>query len=831
MSYLRALLDWLVRSPWRAFIVLFLLALTIRLSNPSEIPTEAFSPNRERELGAIVFSLEQTGEFADPYLLPTGPTAHIAPVYPYLLSLISRLTGLLSNAGDMKMLLLVLVGSLLVAMLPWFSDRFGLGRQAGFIAGLAWAWNISWPDYGEYLAGFVIGLLLVAFLHRWTGYRITWQASLLLGLGVGVALHLQPAILTVVLGCLAFELCWGRRRLQRTYLGVLILAALLACLPWAWRNYKTFDTLVFIRSNFGLELRMGNSPGALATFEEMDVQGHYLHPRVDINEARKMQDLGEIEYMRGAQRDALTWIVSHPAEFLWLTLQRIANVWIGPIHRPLGIPPVLGLTILAILGLWRSFRAISIPQRAALIIPLVTYPFTYYFFAYMPRYRQPIDWILVVLAGAAVWSWLAPKPETRRTMPDDFPDGQPAPPRGRFLWFMLGSLGIALIVFAFAAFTWRNIPAFQAAIDTCSSPFCDFTTFYYPMGTTVLLSGTLLKGFMYSPFIAILLAIFTPLAINTSILLWGILQACCIVLYLLLFRWHVPADLRFQLLFVLIALTSFPLWHNLSWGQVGVITTVSILGMLALLERNRRLSAAALLSFAAGFKFFPLIFLAPFAFRRNYRFLLLTALVCVVCFVVVPGLMLGPTHTLSFYQSLLASFRLSEWVVSNYNSQYFPHVLLRLSELLGFSARPYLPLLSVFSFSIAALNLLLVYHIQRVRLPLADLWSVHLLFLSIPFFLKTSWPVDLVYLSFAQVFLVWQLMEADTTQSGAGRKRLSTGVMLALVVVSIGLSNIITFDLIGNYERYGFLGFIFWADLLCLIASYLLILRSKPVSD
>jgi hypothetical protein len=64
--------------------------------------------------------------------------------------------------------------------------------------------------------------------------------------------------------------------------------------------------------------------------------------------------------------------------------------------------------------------------------------------------------------------------------------------------------------------------------------------------------------------------------------------------------------LRFQQLFVLITLTSFPLWYNLSWGQVGVITTVAILGMLAMLERGRRLSAAALVGFSASFKFFPL---------------------------------------------------------------------------------------------------------------------------------------------------------------------------------------------------------------------------------
>jgi hypothetical protein len=51
--------------------------------------------------------------------------------------------------------------------------------------------------------------------------------------------------------------------------------------------------------------------------------------------------------------------------------------------------------------------------------------------------------------------------------------------------------------------------------------------------------------------------------------------------------------------------------------------------------------------------------------------------------------------------------------------------------------RPYLPLFSIFSFSITALSLVLVYLVQRTRLPHAHLWSVHLLFLSIPFFLKT----------------------------------------------------------------------------------------------
>ncbi|MGW8225628.1 MAG: glycosyltransferase family 87 protein [Anaerolineales bacterium] len=400
----------------------------------------------------------------------------------------------------------------------------------------------------------------------------------------------------------------------------------------------------------------------------------------------------------------------------------------------------------------------------------------------------------------------------------------PASSQGRALWFALGSLGIALLVLVFIAFTWRTVAGFQAAIDTCARLFCDFTTFYYPMGEAALTSGMPVEGFMYSPFIALLLALFSPLAIKTSELLWGFLQVGSVVLYLLLFRWLLPARLRFQLLFVIIALTSFPLWHNLSWGQVGIITTVAILGMLVLYERGRHLSASALVGLAASFKFFPLIFLAPFAFRRDFRFLLLATLACVTFFIILPGVLMGPGDTLGFYRGLLESYLDSGWVVRNYNSQYFPHVLLRISGWLGFAAHPYLPLFGIFSISLTALSLVLVYLVQRASLSHANLWSVHLLFLSIPFFLKTSWPVDLVYISFAQAYLVWQLMEAEPSQQGIRRKHLLTVVILTLLVISIGLSNIVTFNLISNYRVYGLLGYIFWADLLCLIASYILLL-------
>jgi hypothetical protein len=73
---------------------------------------------------------------------------------------------------------------------------------------------------------------------------------------------------------------------------------------------------------------------------------------------------------------------------------------------------VTGLTILALFGALRSLPAMSVPQRVALVIPLICYPLAYYIVIYMPRYRIPLDWILLLLAGAAVWHWLEGRQRT-----------------------------------------------------------------------------------------------------------------------------------------------------------------------------------------------------------------------------------------------------------------------------------------------------------------------------------------------------------------------------------------------------------------------------------
>jgi 4-amino-4-deoxy-L-arabinose transferase-like glycosyltransferase len=416
----------MVRSPWPSFIVILLLSFAIRVNQLNQFNRRYLLPTAERELGAIAISLMKTGEFADPYIIPTGPTAHLPPIPPLKDSLIYRALGLTYRAGYVRAISIILTTSVLYAMLPWFSERLGTGRAAGVIGGLVGAisglaggiWDML-PGHGEYLTGLILGLVLVAFLRRWREGSAGWRGSLLLGLAIGAAFHVQPALLPVILGCMLFELWWLKNPRQWALVGVSVLGIVLACLPWGRRNYRTFNAVFFIRSNLGHELRIGNNEDAEATFAEMYVEDMRHHsPRGSGLEARKLIDLGEVQYMRQAGGEAWEWISAHPAQSLWLTAQRFANLWAGPLHRPmedsrgvltLTLLAIVGAwlsfpTLLAIVGAWLSFPRITVPQRAAFLIPLATYPLIYYIVAYMPRYRIPIDWILYTLAGAAVWA-------------------------------------------------------------------------------------------------------------------------------------------------------------------------------------------------------------------------------------------------------------------------------------------------------------------------------------------------------------------------------------------------------------------------------------------
>lgn len=393
---------------------IFLLAFTIRL-----VLLALWVSNHQDfyrlggEIGRVALSLSSNGQFADPYMIPTGATAHPTPLSPALLAIIYGAFGMTAVAGYVRAIVGICSHSALYALMPWFARKLGLGGRAGMISGLACG-LIPTQGLGEIVglgatahASLVFGLLTVCFLQRWTGESPSAAGSLFLGLTCGAAFHVLPPLLPVVVGYLIFELRWKRDWRRRLLTLCVAASAILACVPWTWRNYTALHGFFFIRSNFGLELRIANHPGADADMEvTYACQGTVRHPSENLDEARLVRDLGEAEYNRRARNEALEWIWSHPGEFSRLTLMRFLHFWCGQLRYPWLAALFTALTVLALLGLRRVLPFLDAPNRVALLCPLAAFPVVYYFVSYVAHYPAPLAWLLFLLAAHEVQSRL-----------------------------------------------------------------------------------------------------------------------------------------------------------------------------------------------------------------------------------------------------------------------------------------------------------------------------------------------------------------------------------------------------------------------------------------
>lgn len=405
------------KSLLRWFVVIFMMAFLVRggLLFSHMTPHDCIRPESRSELGRIALSLHKTGEYANGYIIPTGLTAHSLPIETWLVSLIYDVFGVTLTAGYVRCFLQITIVSISYALLPWLGSRLGVGAGAGTVAGVAGA---AWPQHGlhevlgwspgERMAAIALGLLMVGMVRRWSKTDVSFRSSLVLGIGFGISWHLAPPLLLVMLGYVAFELWHWRGRGKWMMTLALAMGAAIACVPWGLRNYMAFGEAFFIRSNFGLELRMGNHEGAVADIDVMDAREgvSMRHPGCNRAEAIEMQRIGEMAYMRQARREALDWIAANPGAFVRLTALRFLHFWCGPLHDRVMVAWVSLLTMLALVGAWRVMPTMTATQRAVVLIPLATFPLVYYIVVYMFRYREPVHWIIVLLAGAEVWHWV-----------------------------------------------------------------------------------------------------------------------------------------------------------------------------------------------------------------------------------------------------------------------------------------------------------------------------------------------------------------------------------------------------------------------------------------
>ena len=349
------------------------------------------------EMGRIGRSIASSHGFANPFNETTGPTAWEPPLYPFLIGGVFRLFGIYSHASAFVLLSINSVFSALTCIPVFLIARRCFSERVAIWS--AWLWAVLppvmyWCTRWVWETSLAALLLAVIFWFALTlEEKDGWKPWLWFGLLWGISALTNTSLLAF-LPASGLWPWYQRSKRGKPSLGGVVLASLVfaACItPWLVRNHQTFRQFVFIRSNFGAELRLGNGPGANGTWME------YLHPSQNVFEMRRFRQLGELAYVKERKQEAFAFIREDYARFAGISVRRFIYYW-GGLPRLSEIPalaPFKDSIFLAssVLGFWGLGRALRQHRPGAwlLLWLILSYPTIYYFVFPHPRYRHPIE--------------------------------------------------------------------------------------------------------------------------------------------------------------------------------------------------------------------------------------------------------------------------------------------------------------------------------------------------------------------------------------------------------------------------------------------------------
>jgi len=366
----------------------------------------------DQEAGNIAFALSQGNGFSNLFRQSTGPTAWLAPAYPFLLSRVFSLFGPFSISSFFAAIFLNIIFSAAVVFPLFHLARRVAGHAvaatsawmwallpAGIIMPFEWIWDTSLSVLlATTILYFTLRISESAKLTLWLSYAILWAVAMLTNPSLAIAL---PFLLfwAAVRARDVASISWRAPLLSLTVI-------VLCCLPWTIRNYQNFHRFIPIRSSLQFELWIGNND----IFDEHAVHRPQVITRFE--ETRHYAQVGENAFLAEKWQLASSFIRQKPSLFFRLTGRKIIATWIGTEHpfrdfrradsllvRVVIVCNLL-LTLGTLLGIFVLARAKSPFTFPIAIFPLL-FPLVHYVTHTSLRYRHPIDPMLVFLTAVA----------------------------------------------------------------------------------------------------------------------------------------------------------------------------------------------------------------------------------------------------------------------------------------------------------------------------------------------------------------------------------------------------------------------------------------------
>ena len=407
-----------VKKAMTSLLLIVLVAMGARLgfawNQVRKIPQDVIGTAPfDHETGSIAYSLATGKGFSSPFRRETGPTAWLTPVYPLLVAGVFRVFGIFTAKSFYAVVFLNALFSSTACILVFLAGKriSGLGAASG----AAWLWAL-YPNavmmpfewvWDTCLAALLGAMLLWATLkladspqrtRDWCAYGLLWGFTLMTNPSLGL-------LLPFLLGWTAYR----SKRVARLSLWKPALAAglaILCCVPWTIRNYVVFHKLVPLRSNFPLELYIGNNNN-YATRQ-------FVWPPKITKERELLRyfRLGETAFMEEEQRKAMEFIRAHPGIAIELIGEKFVSFWTG-VAEPVQVFKTTDSLLIRTLIVCNTLAALGallgiaylVLKRSPYAIPAAAYPLVFPWLYYVThpnlRYRHPIDPVILLLAAVA----------------------------------------------------------------------------------------------------------------------------------------------------------------------------------------------------------------------------------------------------------------------------------------------------------------------------------------------------------------------------------------------------------------------------------------------
>ncbi len=290
------------------------------------------------EMGRVGRSIAQGHGFSSPYEGNTGPTAWEPPLYPYLIGGVFKVFGIYTQASAWVLLSINSLFATLTCIPIFLIAHRTFGERVAVWSAYAWGlnpyiwyWSIHWIWDTTFTPLVLACMFLIALesagagpdacASGMAGWHCSARSMASARWPIPPCWRFFPSADCGSGGSATAAACRrSAASCSRPSSSLLVLS------PWMVRNYEVFGRFVFLRDDFGLQVRLGNGPYADGMLMP------YLQPNLNRLELEKFQQMGELAYARILQEAGLRLdpgasaaLRRHQPETLLLLLERRAR--------------------------------------------------------------------------------------------------------------------------------------------------------------------------------------------------------------------------------------------------------------------------------------------------------------------------------------------------------------------------------------------------------------------------------------------------------------------------------------------------------------------------